>query len=50
LQAWAPLSKPTVLDDAVVRAEPTWKMKTAFGSPCASKVTVPVNPSELLAL
>ena len=39
----------TVLD-AVVRAAPIWKMNTEFGSPCPSKVTVPLTPRSLLAL
>ena len=40
----------TVLTDAVVSVLPTWKMNTAFGSPCASRVTVPVSPRLLLAV
>jgi hypothetical protein len=35
----------TTLDEAVVSAEPTWMMKTAFGSPCPSRVSVPVMRS-----
>jgi hypothetical protein len=38
--------RATLLAEAVVRAEPTWKMKTAFGSPSASRVSVPVSPIE----
>jgi hypothetical protein len=45
LQAWVPLMRFTTLDEAVVSAEPTWMMKTAFGSPCPSRVSVPVMPS-----
>ncbi len=44
LQDWAPLIRATLLFEAVVRVEPIWKMKTAFGSPWASRVTVPVRP------
>jgi hypothetical protein len=36
----------TVLLDAVINVDPAWKMKTALGSPCASRVTVPVRPME----
>lgn len=46
LQACAPLMSETLLDEAVVRVEPILKMKTAFGSPWASRVTVPVRPSD----
>ena len=46
LHAWAPLIRLTVLFDAVVRVDPIWKMNTAFGSPWASSVTVPVKPIE----
>ncbi len=46
LQAWAPLIRFTLLADAVVRADPTWKIKTAFGFPCPSNVNVPVRPSD----
>lgn len=44
LQAWAPLIRTTLLPEAVVSAEPIWKMKTALGSPCPSRVRVPVIP------
>src|ERR1700743_2397821 len=40
----------TLLAEAVVRVEPTWKMKTAFGSPCASRGSVPVRPIDEDAL
>jgi hypothetical protein len=43
LHASAPLIRATVLADAVVNVLPIWKMKTALGSPWASRVTVPVN-------
>jgi hypothetical protein len=45
LHAWAPLISATVLFDAVIRVDPTWKMNTALGSPCPSRVTVPVRLS-----
>jgi hypothetical protein len=45
LHAWAEPTRFTVLLDAVMSVDPTWKMKTALGSPCASSVTVPVRPS-----
>ena len=44
LQAWAPLIRFTWLADAVVSVEPAWKTKTAFGSPPALSVSVPVSP------
>jgi hypothetical protein len=44
LQGCAPSSRKTVLFEAVIRVEPAWKMKTAFGSPPPFKVTVPVSP------
>ena len=43
LQAWAPPMSATVLLLAVIRVEPAWKMKTAAGSPWASRVTVPLR-------
>jgi hypothetical protein len=43
LQACAPLINPTVLLEAVISVEPAWKMNTAWGSPCALRVTVPVS-------
>jgi hypothetical protein len=46
LQAWAPLTRFTLLADAVVSVEPAWKMNTAFASPWASSVRAPVSPSE----
>ena len=46
LQAWAPLTRFTLLADAVVSVEPAWKMKTAFALPWASSVSAPVSPSE----
>jgi hypothetical protein len=50
LHACAPLTRFTWLADAVVSMDPTWKMKTALGSPWASSVSGPVNPSAELAL
>jgi hypothetical protein len=44
------LINDTVLFDAVVSAVPTWKMNTAFGSPWASRVNVPVIPRLVLAV
>jgi hypothetical protein len=44
LHGEAPLMRLTVLLDAVINVDPAWKMKTALGSPCASRVTVPVSP------
>ena len=43
LQACAPLIKATVLSEAVVSVEAISKMNTAFESPWASSVTVPVR-------
>src|ERR1700744_1623999 len=40
----------TLLAEAVVRVEQPCKGKTAFGSPCASRVRVPVSPMEEAAL
>jgi hypothetical protein len=50
LQACAPLISSTLLPLAVVRVEPAWKIKTAAGSFSASKIKVPVSPSELTEL
>ncbi len=44
LHAWAPPTRVTVLADAVMRVEAALKMKTAFGSPWASRVRFPVIP------
>jgi hypothetical protein len=40
----------TTLALAVVKAEPTWKMKTALGSPPPSSVSVPVMPNDEFAV
>lgn len=44
LHGEAPLMRATVLFDAVINVDPAWKIHTALGSPCASRVTVPVRP------
>jgi hypothetical protein len=44
-----PVSK-MVVPTAVFSAEPTWKMNTALGSPCASRVSAPLTSSVLVAL
>jgi len=44
LHAFAPLTTATVLRDPVIKVVLALKMKTAFWSPCASRVTVPVSP------
>jgi hypothetical protein len=43
LHARAPLIRLTPLFDAVVRVDPIWKMKRAFGFPAASRVRSPVS-------
>jgi hypothetical protein len=50
LQAWAPLVSRTELAESVTSVEPTWKMKTAAGLPCASRVSAPPTSSEDVAL
>jgi hypothetical protein len=42
LQSWAPLMMATLLLGAVMSVDAAWKMNTAFGSPWASSVSVPV--------
>src|SRR6476469_2714539 len=42
LAAVAPLMRFTELPDAVTRVEAVWKMNTALGSPCPSRVRIPV--------
>jgi hypothetical protein len=49
LQANAPLVRTTRLPDAVVSVFPIWKMKVAFGSPCASSVSLPPRAIEVAA-
>ena len=46
LHARAPPMRATRLAVAVVSVDPAWKTKTALGSPCASRVSVPVSPSD----
>jgi hypothetical protein len=46
----APSTRDTTLADAVVNVDPTWKTQTAFGSPSASRVSVPDNRIEDEAL
>ena len=43
LHAWAAPTRDTVALLPVIRVDPAWKMKTAAGSPSASRVTVPVS-------
>ena len=43
LQGAAPLMNTTLLFDAVVSAESIWKMNTAWASPWALSVNVPVS-------
>jgi hypothetical protein len=50
LQASARLIRLTLLAEAVNRAEVTWKMKTALGSPWPSNVRVPLSASVLVEL
>jgi hypothetical protein len=45
LQAWASPIRTTWLNEPVVSVEPTWKMKTAAGSPSASRYNVPLSSS-----
>src|SRR3569833_1442343 len=44
LHAWAPLIRFTLLAEAVIKVEATWKIQTLLESPWPSKVKVP--PSE----
>lgn len=44
LQALAPLTSFTLLAEAVINVLWLWKMNTAVGSFCASRVSVPVRP------
>ena len=46
LQAWAPPVRTTLLAESVTRVDGAWKMKTAFGSPPASRVSDPPTSSE----
>src|ERR1019366_497974 len=40
----------TALAESVTSVEPTWKMKTALGSPCASRVSAPPTSRDDVAL
>jgi hypothetical protein len=44
LQGCAPLTRMTLLAEAVVSVDPAWKIQTAFGSPLALRVRAPVRP------
>jgi hypothetical protein len=48
LQAWAPITNNTREFEAVVRAEPIWKIHRLLGLPWASRVRVPVRPADEL--
>jgi len=50
LQAWAPPVRTTLVAEAVMSVDGAWKMKTAFGSPPASRVSDPLTSSEEDAL
>ncbi len=50
LHGCAPLTRFTLLPEAVVSDEPAWKMKTVSGSFCASSVSEPVSPSAVADL
>jgi hypothetical protein len=50
LQAWAPLVRMMELAESVVSVEGAWKIQTAFGSPCPSRVSDPPTSSEEEAL
>jgi hypothetical protein len=45
LQAWAPFSSTTLLDDAVMNVDAASKMKTVDASPPPLSVSVPVSPN-----
>jgi hypothetical protein len=45
LQAWAPFSSTTLLDDAVMNVDAASKMKTVERSPPPLSVSVPVSPN-----
>jgi hypothetical protein len=50
LQAWASPVRTMLLAESVMSVEGAWKMKTAFGSPPASRVSDPPTSSEEDAL
>ena len=39
------MTRATVLWDPVIRVDPIWKMNTAAGLFCPSRVTVPLSPN-----
>jgi hypothetical protein len=43
--AWAPLIRFTLLADAVIKVEATWKIQTVLESPWPSRVRVPLSES-----
>jgi hypothetical protein len=45
LQGWAPLTKRTELDEAVMRSDVAWNTQTESGSFSPSSVSVPVRSS-----
>ena len=47
LHAAAPLISSMLLSGEVMTVDPAWKMKTAFGSPWASRTSVPVIASDV---
>lgn len=50
LQALAPLSRVTILLEAVMNVEPIWKIKTELGFPWPSSVRFPVRKTELVPM
>jgi hypothetical protein len=50
LQACAPLVSRTWLAELVISVEPTWKIKTASGLPCALSVSAPPTCRDDVAL
>jgi hypothetical protein len=46
LHACAPLVRTTLLPEPVVKVEPAWKTKTAFGSPAPLSVSAPLRPMD----
>jgi hypothetical protein len=50
LQAWAPLVRTTELPTSVISVEAgAWKIQTAFGLPCALRVSAPSTSSDEVA-
>jgi hypothetical protein len=46
LSAWAPLTRETMLSDAVTKVVPVWKIQTAFALPPASSVRIQESAKE----